>query len=151
MMVESIRRAGLALALAVAPPGGCQGLPLKAEKAGAPASTSDDGRRYFSVEDQQRIGRAAVGLWTGVDPRQDWKEAVDQIYSACGGALKMDEAFTIASYHPRTTYDWRWRSQVETLLLERGRWGWNPSSVPQCKLIRQALAPGGPAFDGAAP
>jgi hypothetical protein len=91
-----------------------------------------------------------VGLWTGVDPREEWKDAVVRIFEACGGSLKMDEVFTIASFHPRTAYDWKWRSQVEALLLERGRWGWNPSSVPQCKLIRDALASGGPGLEDGA-
>jgi hypothetical protein len=149
MMSKSLRRAGVVLALGVVPsPDGCDERAASAARSNAPLATGD-GHRYFTVEEQQRIGKAAVGLWTGVDPRQDWKEAVDRIFGACGGTLKMDEAFTIASYHPRTTFDWTWRSQVETLLLERGRWGWNPSSIPQCKLIRQALAPGEPALDGA--
>lgn len=151
-MVRSVRRAGLVLALgAVSPPGGCDQRTEKVVRADAPLPSGADGRRYLTVEEQSRIGRASIALWTGVDPRQDWKETVDRIFGACGGTLKLDEAFTVASYHPRTTYDWTWRSQVEALLLERGRWGWDPSSVPQCKLIRQALSAGTPTVDGAAP
>lgn len=102
-------------------------------------------RRYYSIDEQERIARAVLALWTGVDPKQEWKDAVDEIVTACGCHLKMSEAFLIASYHPRTTYDLSWRSQVEALLIEREHWGWDPSPGPRCKLVRDALAAGTPA------
>jgi len=100
--------------------------------------------RLFTVSEQLRVEEAANALWTGVAPDQSWEDAAAAMFDACGGSFRNEEAFLIASYHPRALRDWGWRSELEAAIRPRCRVVWNPSSDPVCKLIREAVDPHAP-------
>ncbi len=99
----------------------------------------EDGGYYYSLDEQRQIARAARQLWRGSDPHDNWDCVATRIADACGASMRIQEAFLLASYHPRAKYEWRWRSEFEDVLFRRWKWVWAPDGEPECQLMRRVV------------